>query len=349
MFNITVSFSQKNIMTTIHSDIKGGTTSPAIDSTRYNNLKTMVDSATIKNVKLTIMLNPYFCEIILDDPIKYNQVQTWMNNGHEIAGLHRGLTHFEWDGYTDLHSDTITTYNSFTNYIGPMSVFNDWLDSISQTPVSLYATYDLVSEYDWKTGAFIQGNGDGMSATAVSGFFDVQSGTVNEGSINICKVNYFFIDNTAKVTNIISLYSSQSEQNVGVVTHPSNFASDPSYFYVWLNFVESRQNLLDGFSKTASEIVQSSACSSTLSVGEMESSIINFSIYPNPAGNSINVSSYETKDIYYKVYSATGNLVMSSTLTSHTISIDKLPDGIYFLVLTDGTKTETKKFVKNGL
>lgn len=349
VFNLTAGFSQKNIMTTIHSDTKGGTTTPTVDNARYNNLKIMVDSATNKNIKLTIMLNPYFCGIILNDPVKYNQVQTWINNGHEIAGLHRGLTHYEWDGYTDLPSDTIIAYNSLSNYIGPMNIFNNWLDSIAQSPVNLFSTYDIVSEYDWKSGSFIQGTGGGMSAPASSAYYNVQSATVNQGNINICQVNYFFIDNTSKVSNLIALYSSQTEQNVGVVTHPSNFASNPSYFYNWLNFVESQQNLLTGVSKTASEIVQLSACVSTLNVRELYPSGINFSIHPNPAENSINVYGIQTKDSNYKIYSATGNLVMSSTLTNPIINIEKLSKGIYFIVLTNGTKTESMKFVKNDL
>lgn len=349
LLTLNVSFSQKNIMTTIHCDIKGGTTTPTIDNARYNNLKTMVDSATSKNIKLTIMVNPYFCEIILNDINKYNDVQTWMNNGHEIAGLHRGLTHYEWDGYTDLPNDSIIAYNSLSNYIGPMSIFNQWLDSISQHSIHMYATFDEVTEFDWKSGAYIQGKGDGPSALPSGAYFDVQPSTVNQVSIDVCQVKYFFIDNTTKVSQVTALYNSQPEQNVGVVTHPTNFASNPSYFYDWLNFVEAQQNSLTGTSKTASDIVQQSTCASTLSVSETNVNN-NFIIYPNPAQNSINISgNNNTTKNYYNIYSITGDLLISSTLVDNTIHIDKLPVGLYLLILTDGTKTETSKFIKNGL
>lgn len=346
-----VSFSQKNIMTTIHCDIKGGITTPAVDNVRYNDLKTMVDSATSRNIKLTIMLNPYFCEIILSDTNKYNDVQTWMSNGHEIAGLHRGLTHYEWDGYTDLPNDSIIAYNSLSNYIGPMNIFNQWLDSIAQHSIHMYATFDQVTEFDWKSGAYIQGKGDGPSALPSGAYFDVQQNTVKQGSIAVCQVKYYFIDNTAKVAQVTALYNSQSEQNVGVVTHPTNFASNPSYFYNWLNFVESQQNSLSGTSKTASDIVQNSTCASILSVSESEININNsFFIYPNPTQNNINIlGNNQNSKIDYNIYSITGDLLISSTLVDNTICIDKLPAGLYLLTLTAGTKTQTLKFIKNGL
>lgn len=210
---------QKNIMTVIHSDVKGGSVNTPINNQRFNNLKNMVDTATSLGVKLTMMLNPYFCEIILNDPTKFNQVQTWQANGHEIAGLHRGLTHNEWDGYTDLPADSVNLYNvpnGMADYIGPMSTYFNWLDSISINPINLFSTYDIVSEFDWKPSANIQGTGDGMSAIPSSGYFNVTPSTVNQGNVNVCQVYYYFIDSTTnRVNDFISLYTTQSEQNVG--------------------------------------------------------------------------------------------------------------------------------------
>lgn len=327
-------------MTVIHCDIKGGTTTPATDNTRFNNLKVMVDTATSLNIKLSIMVNPYFCQIILSDPSKFSAVQTWQANGHEIAGLHRGLTHYEWDGYTDLPPDTVNAYNSMANYLGPMRVFFNWLDSIAVNPIHLYATYDVVSEFDWKPSAYIQGDGDGPTAPASSAYFNVVSSTVNKGSIDVCKVKYYFIDTPAKVNSVTSLFASRSEQNVGVVTHQTNFAANPAYFYQWLNFVAAQQSSGNGFSKTATEIVQASSCRSVLSI-ENDSLLEETAVYPNPTSHILHINT-KNKSLDIKIYDAYGNLVHHSQ-AKNSIDVRHLPSGMYLLVLSDGKNFISKK------
>ncbi len=71
-------------------------------------------------------------------------------------------------------------------------------------------------------------------------------------------------------------------------------------------------------------------------------------VSPNPAGSNINV----TADFHFqsvRVYDALGNVVLSqnaNSVVATNLDLTKLNVGVYFVQISDGNKTATRKFVK---
>ena len=72
-----------------------------------------------------------------------------------------------------------------------------------------------------------------------------------------------------------------------------------------------------------------------------------FTIYPNPAVNMLNVSFGRlliNPDI--RIYNEMGNLVME-TRSQENINISSLASGIYYVTASEGNKLFSKKFTRN--
>lgn len=85
---------------------------------------------------------------------------------------------------------------------------------------------------------------------------------------------------------------------------------------------------------------------STLAVGTFANS--EFSIYPNPAKNVLNIKSNDSitmKNAF--VYDLNGKLILSSSIVNDSINVDSLSTGSYILILKDNNEKEyTQKFLK---
>jgi PKD repeat protein len=79
--------------------------------------------------------------------------------------------------------------------------------------------------------------------------------------------------------------------------------------------------------------VDTSACTTILSIGISELNDLNFIIYPNPTTGSINISGLPQADLEYEVIDLVGKVVSSGRLISgnSNINIQALSDGQYFL------------------
>lgn len=74
-----------------------------------------------------------------------------------------------------------------------------------------------------------------------------------------------------------------------------------------------------------------------------------FSVYPNPASSTLNISSREFDTYKVSVLDVTGKVMSNnnySGLENH-VDISNLSNGIYFLTVNSGDKTQTIKFIKN--
>lgn len=78
-------------------------------------------------------------------------------------------------------------------------------------------------------------------------------------------------------------------------------------------------------------------------LGTEDFQIAGFQLFPNPAGNLLNIQSKENIQ-NVKIYSAQGILV--KVLTSKTIDVSQLSAGMYFVRIAIGDKNVTKKFLK---
>jgi hypothetical protein len=84
---------------------------------------------------------------------------------------------------------------------------------------------------------------------------------------------------------------------------------------------------------------------STITLNITDSKLENFTIYPNPADNILNIES-KTNILQTKIYNSLGQLVLTKT-NDKRIDISNLNNGIYFIKIIDTMKnTEIKKIIK---
>lgn len=79
----------------------------------------------------------------------------------------------------------------------------------------------------------------------------------------------------------------------------------------------------------------------TASVGD--NSIYNFKIFPNPAKNYLNIDCSSIESVL--VYDILGKELIKDT--TNRINVSHLPKGVYFIKVSDGMNSSTKKFIKN--
>ena len=82
-----------------------------------------------------------------------------------------------------------------------------------------------------------------------------------------------------------------------------------------------------------------------LSVGD--NNLNNVSIYPNPAQTELNISGFDKANI--AIYNILGSQIMTLNDVNQRVTIDvsSLQTGAYFVKITNGIATETKKFIVN--
>lgn len=74
---------------------------------------------------------------------------------------------------------------------------------------------------------------------------------------------------------------------------------------------------------------------------------IEFSIYPNPVQDYLNIKS-EDKDLTYIIYNLNGQIIMENNLDiSNSINTGELGNGMYLLQLSSGNKKSIQKFIVN--
>lgn len=75
----------------------------------------------------------------------------------------------------------------------------------------------------------------------------------------------------------------------------------------------------------------------------------NIAVYPNPAGNELNIEGFGVES--FEIYKTDGRLVHSGSCnplarSAHTIDLDPLKSGVYFLVLYSARERDTRIFIK---
>ena len=82
-------------------------------------------------------------------------------------------------------------------------------------------------------------------------------------------------------------------------------------------------------------------------VGVNETEEVNFSLYPNPANNTLNLSANQVID-YVKVYNVVGEVVATENPIANTVvmNIEGLEPGVYLVQISSGSKVNAMRFVK---
>lgn len=77
-----------------------------------------------------------------------------------------------------------------------------------------------------------------------------------------------------------------------------------------------------------------------------------FSVYPSPAENDINIQFEMTQATKIRMSNIIGNVLYETTISpnirlySTTLNVSNLPKGLYFITIDDGANPQTKRFVK---
>ncbi|MDB4183292.1 T9SS type A sorting domain-containing protein, partial [Flavobacteriaceae bacterium] len=66
--------------------------------------------------------------------------------------------------------------------------------------------------------------------------------------------------------------------------------------------------------------------------------------YPNPVKNMLTIDRLVVKDVV--IYSILGKAVLKMS-NQNTIDVSSLSKGVYFIKVSDGINSSTKKFIKN--
>jgi len=106
-----------------------------------NNLKPLVETADLYNVKLTLQFSPQWVHYILKNEDKENIVHSWQEDGHEISIIHPGPSHLSWDGYSNMPPEQAinisyirgTSPDDIHEFLGTMDDFLDMANQLAET------------------------------------------------------------------------------------------------------------------------------------------------------------------------------------------------------------------------
>jgi len=77
-----------------------------------------------------------------------------------------------------------------------------------------------------------------------------------------------------------------------------------------------------------------------------QENVFDFTMYPNPVENTLNVSLLDNRKASFKIYNLIGQEVKGGNLNQKEINVSNLQAGLYIFEIYDGQKTLTKKFAK---
>ena len=73
---------------------------------------------------------------------------------------------------------------------------------------------------------------------------------------------------------------------------------------------------------------------------------ISFTLYPNPVSGSVLNIANAAADAKYAIYNMLGQQLANGTIENETINVETLTSGTYLIEVSNGDKTETKRFIK---
>ncbi|MET3036400.1 T9SS type A sorting domain-containing protein [Chryseobacterium sp. NRRL B-14859] len=96
---------------------------------------------------------------------------------------------------------------------------------------------------------------------------------------------------------------------------------------------EYKINITDGMSRSTNSLVNTA-----------DRSLV--AIYPNPVQGVIHINTKRQEPIIYKLFSASGQVMLSGTTNDKTVNVKSIPTGAYILEVTQGESITTHKLIK---
>jgi Secretion system C-terminal sorting domain len=227
---------------------------------------------------------------------------------------------FDFDNATGLLSNALT----FNNFNGP----NGGAYGIEFSPNSnlLY-----VSDASNSTNSIYQYNLLAGSPTAIVnsrtiiGSYQISLGATGwGGALQLGPDNKIY-------------YASLNLSFLGVINNPNLIGSS-------CNYVANGVSLAGRYSTMGLPSFSNDIYSNPTSINELNTN--NYSIYPNPTSNQLNIEINEVGVREINIIDITGKTVKTFTLNFNTINVSDLQKGIYFIKFIGDEKTITKKFIK---
>ena len=182
------------------------------------------------------------------------------------------------------------------------------------------------------------GNGVGDACQVVPVTFVDFSAQVNGSIVNL------FWSTSSEINNegFEVLHSTNGElfSDVGWVEGAGNSFELKNYAYnhptpeIGINYYRLRQLDVDGnydFSKVVAVTVDENS---------------EISIYPNPAGDLLNINGTGNGDTEVTITSISGKLLLHQKVINKRISLENIPSGLHLITINTDGKPVTKKFIK---
>jgi surface protein len=148
---------------------------------------------------------------------------------------------------------------------------------------------------------------------------------------NVTDMGAMFNSSNLSTVNYDNILNSWSQQSVN-----QNVNLGASAFYC--NSEIERQFLIDNYSWTIND-----AGYNCDTAGIDDLGISSFYVYPNPTTDYINIDCSSLESVF--VYNIFGNELIKET--SNRINVSSLSNGVYFIKVSDGVNSSTKKFIKD--
>lgn len=221
-----------------------------------------------------------------------------------------------WSGFPYLNTSTVVAGNMTTNIIDLANCEDTYTLRISNTQIPTPGTPPTENKRIWK----IRGN---ITASLTAGryWIEYQGKAVNNASFK-------FIPTTT-----IDSRGNGNANQYNVISNTFSSLSDTGSPY---SSPDVQQDL-------AFNINYTTPLSTVLN------SKTNFSIYPNPASDILNIEVENKNDNYnYQINDIMGKVIKSGIVSTESILIDDLKNGVYFLSLSSENERFNIKFIKQN-
>ncbi|HIA38648.1 MAG TPA: hypothetical protein EYN86_03965 [Planctomycetes bacterium] len=186
-------------------------------------LRAMVNDANARNVKLSIELGHSWVDVALANASFAADINIWRQQGHALGAHHHGVTHPDFDGYTDTLLPT---------RVGDMTAFKEKMETLLGE--LQFGGLDE-AETDWPCLVPMRTMGGIGSVNIVS---EPSFATVNH--YPVWQISHMYIKNIAEIILLKNAHQNAlSSQVVGAVTHVWNYAADPALCTDWWDYLLS--------------------------------------------------------------------------------------------------------------